>query len=143
MESFATVAEYRIDTGDTESSEERIEAMLGQQSAKLYALAGGIDSYEAASKKWSANKKEMVSALARSLVTDSVRKSLVGTTIEGLGDMDGLTQGSFSADGFQASYTMANPSGSAYFDEKTLKAFLKAIKRSQNMGVVMPYYGGR
>lgn len=142
MAAFATVEQYRLDSGDTETSDDRIEAVLGQQSAKLVALAGGADWFDAAQQRWSDLKKENVLTLARALVTDAARKMLVSATMDGFGDMDGVSQGSFTANGFQASYTLSNPSGSAYFDQATLKAFLKAIGRSQRMGTVCPCYGG-
>lgn len=38
--SFATVDEYRIDTGDTATPDERVAAELSRQSAKLRATLG-------------------------------------------------------------------------------------------------------
>ena len=76
------------------------------------------------------------------LVTDAVGKALKPAVLDGLGDVAGAKQASFSANGFQGSYTLANPSGTAYFDRDTLKAFLRSLGRSQRVGSVMPSYGG-
>ena len=121
MAAYATVAEYRTDTGDEATDGARIEAVLLQQSAKLRAQAG-IDQQ----------------ALCRLLVTDAARKCLVPPCIEGLGEMVGAKQGSFTANGFQGSATFANPSGSAYFDTSTYKALLKSLGKAQRMGYVWP-----
>ena len=85
-------------------------------------------------------------------VTDTCRKPVLlagdfnmkvaKTVLDGLGDVAGAKQASFSANGFQGSYTLANPSGTAYFDRDTLKAFLRSLGRSQRVGSVMPSYGG-
>ena len=131
-EAYATVEEYRTDTGDATTPDERVQAMLDQQSAKLRALAG-IRPRRALT--------EDQALLARSLVTDASRKALVPVTLEGLGDVTGATQGSFSANGFQASVQLANPSGTAYFDRSTLAALRASLGTSQAMGTVCPSYG--
>ncbi len=132
MKSFASVEEYRLDSGDYSSKDERIEAVLTQQSAKLRAKAG-----------ISGNRvlSEDQQTIARLLVTDAARKMLVRPAVEGLEDVSGVKQSSFSADGFQSSYTFENASGSAYFDKDTLKAFIRSLKKSQQIGMIMPYYG--
>ena len=134
MEAYATVEEYRLDSGDASTPDERAEAVLLQQSAKLRAKAGITESYEL-----SDDQKQ----LARLLVTDAARKMLVSPSIDEMGDVSGVKQSSFSADGFQASYTFANASGSAYFDSDTFKAFMRSLGRSQRVGTMMPSYGAR
>lgn len=131
-EAYATVDEYRTDTGDESTPDDRVRAMLDQQSAKLRALAGISPSR---------TLTEDQALLARSLVTDASRKALVPVTLEGLGDVTGATQGSFSANGFQASVQLSNPSGTAYFDRSTLAALRASLGTSQAIGTVRPSYG--
>lgn len=130
--SYATVEEYRIDTGDTASGEARVQAMLAQQSAKLRARAGIAET---------ARLTEDQLMLCRALVTDACRKALVVPTMDAFGDMTGLTQGTFSANGFSGSFQTANGSGSAYFDRDTLRALLRSLGRSQGAGTIIPSYG--
>ena len=127
--SYATVEDYRADTGDASTDEARVRSALSQQSAKLRAIVGIT-----ATRKLTADQTE----LARALVTDAVRKQLVPPAIDGLGEVAGVKQGSFSANGFQASYTLANSSGSAYFDGSLLKAFKRALGPSQRVYTIMP-----
>ncbi len=133
MGAFATVEEYRLDSGDSSTDDERVQAVLDQQSAKLRAKAG------ITSKR---KLTEDQQAIARLLVTDAARKMLVRPSVDGLEDAIGVKQSSFSADGFQGSYTFENASGSAYFDKDTLKAFIRSLGKSQRVGTIMPYYGG-
>lgn len=130
---YATVDEYREDTGDDATPDARVEAVLGQQSAKLRGAAGISASREL---------DDDQAALARALVTDAARKALVPVTLEGIGDMSGASQGSFSANGFNASIQLANPSGAAYFDRSTLSAFMRLLGTSQRAGTMCPSYGG-
>ena len=92
---FATVDEYRIDTGDA--------------------------------------------------VTDAARKKLVQPACAPMGveDLTGVSQSSFTANGFQGSFTFQNPSGTAYFDRSTLTALKRLLGRGQRIGTVCPSYGGR
>lgn len=129
MGAYADVAEYRRDTGDSATDDARVESTLVQQSAKLRALAGITES-----RKLTGDQAE----LARYLVVDAARKALVTPCVEGLGDMAGVKQSSFTANGFQGSYTFANSSGSAYFDRDTLRAFMRSLGKSQRMGYVYP-----
>ncbi|MCB6312294.1 MULTISPECIES: hypothetical protein [Gordonibacter] len=133
MEAYATVEEYRLDTGDATSPDDRVASALSQQSAKLRSRAG-------IPRSRSLTEDQL--QLARMLVTDAVGKALKPAVLDGLGDVAGAKQASFSANGFQGSYTLANPSGTAYFDRDTLKAFLRSLGRSQRVGSVMPSYGG-
>lgn len=133
MASYATVEEYRLDTGDGATDGARVEAALSQQSAKLRARVG-----ISASRKLTADQAE----LARLLVVDAARKALVPPSLDGLGDVSGASQASFSANGFQGSLTLANPSGTAYFDRDALKALMRSLGRSQRAGSIMPSYGG-
>lgn len=130
--SYATVEEYRTDTGDSASDGGRVSAMLAQQSAKLRARAGIAET---------ARLTEDQLTLCRALVTDACRKALVVPTVDAFGDMTGLTQGTFSANGFSGSFQSANGSGSAYFDRDTLRALLRSLGRSQGAGTVVPSYG--
>lgn len=134
MEAYATVEEYRLDSGDASTSDDRIEALLIQQSAKLRAKAGITVDHDLTADQLQ---------LARLLVTDAARKMLVTPSIDEMGDVSGVKQSSFSADGFQASYTFANASGSAYFDADTFKAFMRSLGRFQRVGTMMPSYGAR
>ena len=134
MEAYATVEEYRLDSGDASTTDERIDAVLIQQSAKLRAKAGIKPDREL-----NADQKQ----LARMLITDSTRKMLVRPNVDGIDDPSGVKQTSFSANGFQTSYTFENASGSAYFDRDTFKAFMKSLGRFQRVGTMMPSYGAK
>ena len=135
MAAYADVSEYREDTGDEDTADSRVTAVLAQQSAKLRAELG------AASKRIDAD--EDARALARLLVTDAARKCLVRPSFDGVGEVDGATTASFTANGFQGSYTLQNPSGTAYFDRSTLAALRRLLGCGQSCGTVLPFYGGR
>lgn len=132
MTSYATLDEYRTDSDDTESPDARVTAMLAQQSAKLRARAGITETQRLTDDQL---------ALCRALVTDACRKALVVPTVDAFGPMTGLTQGTFSANGFSGSFQNANGSGAAYFDRDTLRALLRSLGRSQGAGTVIPSYG--
>lgn len=135
QETYATCDEYIIATGDDSSPDDRIRMMLESQSAKLRALVG-IRSGEGLS--------EDARTLARDLVIDACRKALVPPTLEGFGsDLAGASTASFSANGFQQSVTLQNPSGSAYFDRSMLSALRRLLGRSMRMGTISPAIGGR
>lgn len=132
-ETYATVDEYRTDSGDTASPDGRVDAMLLQQSAKLRALVGITAGMTLTDDQL---------AMCRMLVTDSVRKALAPQVMAGIGtNISGATQASWSANGFSASTTFANPSGSAYFDRDTLRALRRSIGTSQSVGTVIPSFG--
>lgn len=132
MAAYATVAEYRLDSGDETTASERIEVALAQQSAKLRSKARISPTR---------TLTEDQAAMARFLVCDAVRKALKPTAFEGVGDVSGATQASFSANGFTSSYTLQNPSGTPYFDQDTLKALMRSLGTSQLAGTVAPSYG--
>ena len=132
MAAYATVAEYRLDSDDQVTAAERIEPMLEQQSAKLRSVCGLSES-----RVLTDDQK----AMARYLVVDSVMKRLKPVTMEGIGDVSGATQASFTANGFSTNYTFQNPSGAAYFDLNMLAAFKSSLRVSQRVGTVMPSYG--
>lgn len=132
-ETYATVDEYRTDSGDTASPDGRVDAMLLQQSAKLRALVGITAGMTLTDDQL---------AMCRMLVTDSVRKALAPQVMAGIGtNISGATQASWSANGFSASTTFANPSGSAYFDRDTLRALRRSLGTSQSVGTVIPSFG--
>ncbi len=132
MTSYATLDEYRTDSGDTESPDARVTAMLAQQSAKLRARAGITAS--------TALTDDQL-LMCRALVTDACRKALVKPSVDAFGDLSGLTQGTFSANGFSGSFQNANGSGAAYFDRDTLRALMRSLGTSQTSGTVIPSYG--
>lgn len=132
-ETYATVDEYRTDSGDTASPDGRVDAMLLQQSAKLRALVGITAGRTLTDDQM---------AMCRMLVTDSVRKALAPQVMAGIGaNISGATQASWSANGFSASTTFANPSGSAYFDRDTLRALRRSLGTSQSVGTIVPSFG--
>lgn len=133
---FATVDEYRIDTGDAASDEERVAAELSRQSAKLRATLG-MPRF----RSLTGDARE----LARDLVTDATRKKLVQPACAPMGveDLTGVSQSSFTANGFQGSFTYQNPSRTAYFDRSTLAALKRLLGRGQRIGTVCPSYGRR
>lgn len=132
MTSYATLDEYRTDSGDAESADDRVTAMLAQQSAKLRARAGITAST-------ALTEDQML--MCRALVTDACRKALVKPSVDAFGDLSGLTQGTFSANGFSGSFQNANGSGAAYFDRDTLRALMRSLGTSQGCGTVIPSYG--
>lgn len=132
MLSYATVDDYRLRTSDTTSSDELVQVKLEEQSAKLRAecrIDSGLELTDDAT------------ALARYLVVDAASKSLVTQSIEGIGEVDGVTQASFTANGFQQSFTLQNPSGTSYWDNRTLADFKRLLGRTQSIGIVAPFYG--
>lgn len=129
---YATLEEYRTDTGDLASDDNRVTAMLLQQSAKLRAKVGITETQHLTDDQL---------LLCRALVTDACRKALVHPMSEVMGDMAGMTQTTFSANGFSGSWQNSNGSGSAYFDKDMLKALIKSFGRSQGVGTIMPSYG--
>ena len=131
MTAYATVEEYRICTGDEASDDVRIESLLEQQSAKLRAECR-------IGRK--AVLTEEQAELARALVVDASRKALMPVTWDGVSDITGASSAAFSANGFQSSVTLSNPSGAAYFDRSTLKAFKRSLGCEQRIGYV--YVGG-
>lgn len=135
MAAYATVEQYRLDTGDEETDEARVEATLAQQSAKLRAELGRAAARIAGD--------EDAESIARLLVTDAARKCLVSPSVDGIGDVTGATQASFSVNGFSTSYQLQNPSGTAYFDRSTLKALRRLLGCSQQVGTICPGYGAR
>ena len=132
MTSYATVEDYRTDTGDSASDAARVESMLAQQSAKLRARAG-------ISNGRTLTEDQLL--MCRALVTDACRKALVKPSVDAFGDLTGLTQGTFSANGFSGSFQNANGSGAAYFDRDTLRALMRSLGTSQGAGTVIPSYG--
>ena len=132
MGAFATVEDYRLLTGDEESPDGRVAALLAQQSAKLRVELRGADT---------SRMGEDCSELARLLVCDAAAKALSTPTIEGIEAVPGVSQSSFSANGFQKSVTFSNPTGAAYWDRDTLRALKRALGISQRAGTVAPSYG--
>lgn len=130
--SYATVEEYRTDTGDSATPADRVESTLAKQSAKLRALAGIREGRALTADQ---------AALARDLVTDAARKQLVPALVEGVGEVAGASQTSFSVNGFQQSVSFANPSGTAYFDRTSLAALRRLLGTSQRAGTISPGYG--
>lgn len=132
MTSYATVDDYRTDTGDSTSDAARVESMLAQQSAKLRARAGIAEGRTLTDDQF---------LMCRALVTDACRKALVKPSVDAFGDLTGLTQGTFSANGFSGSFQNANGSGAAYFDRDTLRALMRSLGTTQGAGTVIPSYG--
>ena len=132
MTSYATVEDYRTDTGDSASDAARVDSMLAQQSAKLRASAGIADGR---------TLTEDQLLMCRALVTDACRKALVKPSVDAFGDLTGITQGTFSANGFSGSFQNANGSGAAYFDRDTLRALMRSLGTTQGAGTVIPSYG--
>lgn len=132
MTSYATLDEYRTDSEDTESPDARVTAMLAQQSAMLRAVLGITESRMLTEDQLS---------MCRALVTDACRKALVKPSVDAFGDLSGLTQGTFSANGFSGSFQNANGSGTAYFNRNMLKALMRSLGTSQTSGTVIPSYG--
>lgn len=125
MNIYATVEDYRAFTDDEQTPAKKIELYLRQQSAKLTAAAN-IKS----------ELSEEAQSLACLLVCDAAAKALRPATFEDFGDTTGASNVSFSVNGFSKSVQLQNPSGSAYFDRSTLKAFIRMLGTSQKVGVL-------
>ena len=57
-------------------------------------------------------------------------------TLAGLGDVAGVTQATFSADGFSGSYQVSNGAGVPYFDRDTLRALTSSLGTSSGIASV-------
>lgn len=130
---YATYEEYVALTGDDATSQARVEALLFEQSAELRAECRISDG---------ATLTDDQLVIARGLVVDSVRKATATTSVGGLGPLSGVTQASWMANGFQGQYTMANPSGSAYFDRQRLARLKRLLGRGQRIGTISFGIGG-
>lgn len=132
MTSYATVDEYRILTGDSASDVARIEFMLAQQSAELSEMAGIADGR-------ALTKGQL--AMCRELVVGACSMALVKPSVDAFGDLTGLTQGTFSANGFSASFQNANGTGRPSFDARKLRALMRSLGTTQGAGTVITSYG--
>lgn len=132
MTSYATVEEYRTGTGDAASNDARIEQMLSDQSSELRLEAGITEATRLTEDQLN---------LCRMLVIDACKKALVQPMTDVIGSMAGMTQVTFSANGYSGSWQNANGSGSAYFDRGKLKTLKKSLGHAQSVGTVMPSYG--
>lgn len=127
--SYATFAEYVTATGDEVSGIEQVEQVLEDLSAELRAECGIADAGALAGD---------AGILARKLVVDAARKALVKPAIDGFaGDMTGARQASFTSNGFTESVTL--PTGSAWFDSRSLARLKRLVGRGQRVGMVYPY----
>lgn len=132
MTSYATVEEYRTLTGDSASDAARIEFMLAQQSAELREMAGIADGRVLTDGQF---------AMCRDLVVGACSMALVKPSVDAFGDLTGLTQGTFSANGFSASFQNANGTGRPSFDNRKLRALKCSLGTTQGAGTVIPSYG--
>lgn len=131
---YASYDEYVERTGDEATSEERVESTLEDLSAELRAELGIADRGELGGD---------AAILARKVVIDAARKSLVPPTIDGFeGDLTGVRQASFTANGFTQSVTVSNSTGSAWFDSRSLARLKRLLGLGQRIGFVYPSYGG-
>lgn len=80
-------------------------------------------------------------AMCRELVVGACSMALVKPSVDAFGDLTGLTQGTFSANGFSASFQNANGTGRPSFDRDTLRALMRSLGTSQTSGTVIPSYG--
>lgn len=131
---YASYDEYVERTGDEATSEERVESTLEDLSAELRAELGIADRGELGGD---------AAILARKVVIDAARKALVPPTIDGFdGDLTGVRQASFTANGFTQSVTVSNSTGSAWFDSRSLARLKRLLGLGQRIGFVYPSYGG-
>lgn len=131
---YATYDEYLERTGDEATAEERVRSTLEDLSAELRAECGIADTGALAGD---------VGILARKLVIDAARKALVPPGIDGFdGDLTGVRQASFTANGFTQSVTVSNSTGSAWFDSRSLARLKRLLGLGQRIGFVYPIYGG-
>lgn len=132
---YASYEEYVERTADASSAQGQVVSMLEDLSAELRAECGIADRGELGGD---------AGILARKLVIDAARKALVPPSLEGIeGSLQGARQASFTANGFSGSLTLANSTGSAWFDSRSLARLKRLLGRSQQIGFVYPSYGGR
>lgn len=131
--SYATVEQYREETGDDATDAERVETMLSELSAELR-LECGIGEGRALT--------EDQSLVCRRLVIDAARKALVPPSLGGMGEVFGASQASWTANGFSGQYTVANPTGSAWFDRQALTRLRRSLGLVSRVGTIMPAIGG-
>ena len=126
---YATVADYRLQTLDQSSSDERVGAFLERASVELRAECG-LDGTETLT--------EDQAALAKAIVCDAASHALKPPTLGGMGEVTGAKQASFSANGFTGSYTLANASGSAWLDRKMTARLKRLLKKAPRVGFIWP-----
>jgi hypothetical protein len=127
--SYATYEEYVTGSGDERTPEARVTGKLEELSAELRAECGITDTGALPGD---------AGVLARKLVVDAARRALVMPSIDGIdGDLTGVRQASFSANGFSQSITVST--GSAWFDTRSLSRLKRLLGRGQRMGFVYPY----
>ncbi len=132
---YATYAQYVAATGDTDTDQDRVELTLEDMSAELRAECGIDEDDDVLTGD--------AAILARSLVCDAARKGLVPPSISGFdGTLDGASQASFTANGFTQSVSLANATGSAWFDSRKLARLKKLLGKSQRIGNISFAIGG-
>lgn len=124
---YATVEDYRLDTGDADSTDERIEFYLNRVSTRLRAETGIRDGEALTDDQ---------ASLASQLVIDAARKRLQPLVMEVLGDISGTTQASLSANGYSVTMSPQNPTSSAYFDQAMLRELKGLLGRRMAIGCI-------
>ena len=128
MTSYATVEEYRTDTNDHESDEAQIESLLDQKSEQLRETVGITDDRVL-------TKGQL--KMCRAIVTEVCGRALAKPLSQVVGDTTGLTQGSFSANGFSATFQKR----AAFFDTHMLSALMRSLGTAHGVGTIVPSYG--
>ena len=132
--SYATYEDYVTATGDEGTYQDRVEQALEELAAELRAECGIHDDGALPGD---------AGILARKVVVDAARKALVPPTLDGFnGDLTGVRQASFTANGFTQSVTVSNSTGSAWFDPRSLARLKRLLGRGQRVGMVWPYRMG-
>ena len=130
---YATVNDYQLITGDTTSSDPRVEMFLKRASVELRAECG-LDGTETLT--------EDQAELAKDIVCDAASHALKPPKLGGMGEIAGATQASFSANGFTGNYTLSNASGSAWLDKKMVARLKRLLGKAPRIGTIMPQIGG-
>ena len=127
--SYASYADYVIETGDTTTPQEMVEAKLTMLSARLRAMVGFDET-----RTLTEDQRVMASYLVANAAGHALRSSSLGGVI----DTTGQSSASFSANGFSINASYPNASGSAYFDKATLKALRDSMGlHGQRVGRLM------
>lgn len=129
MAAYATVDEYRLLESDSKSDAERVTAILAQQSARLRADFPKLST--------TTTLTDDLAEVCKALVCDAAHKALVPPSFGGVGEVQGASQASFSANGFQGSYTVTNPTGAAYWDRNLVRSLRRLLGQSQVMGTIV------
>lgn len=135
-ESYATAIQYVNATGDDSTPTERVEQLLEELSAELRAECGLKGGYRQ-------ELKGDAAILARHIVLTAAANALARPVLDGFdGDLTGVSQASFTANGTTQSATFSTAIGTARFDYASVRRLKRLVGGSQKASMVYPYGWG-